>query len=195
MRAAVSAVVSMFVIAACGGDGRELMIDQYDEVALPGIADATVYLGDVSIGRVAPITVKRAGVVVAQGTLRVGDELPFVLGDSAHVVKVVKYEDHLIVDRAKLAVSDRRPSSKSVLRVVQGTQTMPSTPEIEITVDKLEPPITELTVVTPTSRAHARLDLGRQMTFELRGTPYFVEPLSFDGPAIYVRVAPVRRSR
>ena len=194
MWAAASAVVSMFAIAACGGDGRELMIDQYDEVALPGVADTTVYLGDVSIGRSAPITIRRAGVVVAQGTLRPGDELPFVLADGAHVVKVVKYEDHLVVDRAKLAVADRRPSSKSVLRAVQGTQTaLPSAPDIQITVDKLEPPIAELTVVTPTSRAHERLDLGRPMTFELRGTPYFVEPLSFDDTAIYVRVAPVRR--
>jgi hypothetical protein len=182
-----------------GGDGRTLTVEQYEEVAVPGVDGATLTVGDIADGSVAAISVTLGGAVIAKGNLRRGDELPFVIRrdggkTQAHVLTVDGYRDHLVGDEAMLRINDRRPTSKDVVLLAVGTLAMPSTPDIKLTLAELAPPRVRLGVTTPTSNADPRiLDLGEPLTFELHGTPYFLEALSFDGPAVYVRVAPRRR--
>ena len=183
-------------LAACGSRGREITVEQYHEVALPGIDGYTVHVSDISSGAVALISIKRAadGTVIAKGNLRAGDEMPFVLGkDDAHVLTVDAYRDRLIGDEAKLRIEDRRPTSKQVVLLPVGTMAMPSMPDIKLTLEQLQPRL-RIGVTTPTSNADPHVvDLGDSVEFELRGVPYELLPLSLDGPAVYVLVAPRRR--
>jgi hypothetical protein len=198
----LSRALVMFALslAACGsrGRGREITVEQYAEVALPGIAGVNVHVSDISVGAVALITIKRAadGFVIAKGNLRERDEMPFVLRESGpHVLTVVDFDDRLVADEATLRIEDRRTSSKHVVLLPIGTIAVPSTPDIKLTLDELEPPRVRIGVSTPTSGTNGTrwLSLGEPLGFELHAVPYEVEPLSFDGPAVYVRVAPRRR--
>ena len=192
------AVIIVLFTAACGGDaGRAFTVEQYEEVALPGIDGFTVYVNDITSGAVAQITVKRTadGAVIAKGNLRQGDEMPFVLRENgAHVLTVTSYRDRIVGDEANLRIEDRRPTSKRVVLLGVGTLAMPATPDIKLTLAELEPPRVRIGVNTPTSNADPRwYNLGESLEFELHGKPYELQPLSFDGPAVYVIVGPRRR--
>ncbi len=197
MRSIAALWAFVVAAAACGGDaGRTLTVDQYAEVEVPGVTGATLLVGDIEVSSVSQISIKLDGVVIAKSNLRRGDELPFVVRrDSetrAHVLTVVSYEDRLVTDRATLRIEDRRPSSTvNVHRIGLGVTAISAA--IKLTVEAFEPPQTRITIATPTSNASRMLALGEPLTFEVNGTPYALEVLSFDGPAAYVRVAPRRR--
>jgi hypothetical protein len=189
----------LLVAGGCGGDpGRTLTVEQYAEVSVPGVDGATLSVSDIEVASVAAIWIKIADTVIARGNLRKGDELPFVVRRDgttrAHVLTVVSYRDRLVADEATLRIEDRRPTSTQIVLLPVGTLAMPSTPDIKLTLAELAPPRVRLGVSAPTSNAEPRwLDLGEPLTFELHGAPYMLEPLSFDGAAVYVRVAPRRR--
>ena len=199
LRALLVILSSSLAAAGCKDRGRELTIEQYEEREVPGVAGFTVHVSDISAGSVALITIKRAadGAVIAKGNLHRDDEMPFVVRENgAHVLTVDAYHDHIIGDEAELRIEDRRPKSKQVALLPIGTMTMPSNPDIKLTLEQLEPPRVRVGVTTPTSNAEPRwYTLGESVEFELRAEPYELQPVSFDGAAVYVIVAPRRRPR
>jgi len=178
-------------LVACGGD-REVTVDQYEEVALPGVEGARVYLDDVSMGESAPIVVRAAAGDIAKGVLYRGDQLPFVLGGKTYVVTVASYEDHLVVDRAHLRVANKEPKPP-VYRIAPNTKI--DAAGIEVSASVLDPSSgrVRVSIHANPSEAETPLLVGERMTFEHAGKRYEVVLLAHDGAGVYVRVRADRR--
>ncbi len=180
-------LAALLVVVACK-KGGEVEIEQYNEADAPVVGQGVrLYLGDVSLGKDAPVRVVGPhGETIASGHLGIGDDLPFWFDGKFYAVIAVSFDDHIVGDTGVLRVERRRPpSGDPVVRIVENTSApLPGLDGMSLAVDTIVDhhradirvlDETRGAVVSQTVRA------GEVISIEHRQTPYRLTVLAFKG--------------
>lgn len=181
--------VVILVFAFGCKDSRDIKLRQRTDGEAPGLAGVHLHLGDVTLRRVELRVSAPDGALLAAGTLREGEELPFVHKGKPRSVAIVEFEEHTITDDyATLRVHDRE--AVDVLRLTPGaTVDVAAFAGSKVTATAMFGDNVTLEITTPSASGRATLAPGASIALEYHGTP--IEVVMFGRAAtdtVYVRV-------